>query len=182
MTRALPAALAATAMLGLTACASLADPPGASARFYAYDPATPTARRMTRGITLEVERGLLGGARVVRFYATAATGSAALDHDAVSGPVRAALPAGASESNAYLILPEGDGAALARALCPGTLRAWLVMGRVRPGEDLRMHAVGETPGGGARLCVTLEYVYRGEFARPSPREASGPEDPVSGAG
>lgn len=181
MTRALPAALAAAA-LGLSACASLADPPGAGTRFYAYDPASPLSRHMTRGVTLEVERGLLGGARVVRFYATAATGSAALDHDAASGAVRAALPAGASESNAYLIQAEGQGGALARALCPAATRTWLVMGRVRPGEDLRMHAVGETADGGARLCASLDYTYRGEFARPTPREAGERDEPIPGGG
>lgn len=180
MTRAL---LAAAAALALSACATAAPAPATgSVHFYAFDPASDLSRRLTRGVTLEVQRGLLGGARVLRFYSTTATGSAPLERGGISdAQLRAALPAGAEESDAYAILPEDDGPALTRALCPGSDRAWLVTGRVRPLRDLRMHAVGQVGSGAPVLCASLDYRYRGEFARPV-RTAVGPDEPAPGGG
>ena len=175
-------ALLAAAALGLAACASLSSPPQAGGtHFYAFDPASELSRRLTRGVTLEVERGLLGGARVVRFYSTTATGSAPLERGGLSDAQRrAALPEGAEEANAYAILPEDDGPALTRALCPGSDRAWLVVGRVRPLRDLRMHAVGQVRDAAPVLCATLDYRYRGEFARPVREAVGGEELPPAG--
>lgn len=150
---------------------SLAGPAAAEDRYFAYDPANDAARLMTRGITLQAERGLFGGTRVERLFSTAGEGSAALERDSLPGGTRAVLPEGAEESNVYRIDPEGHGAALSRALCPGASRVWLVMGRVRPVRDLTVHAVGQGAAGQAPLlCRTLEYRYRGEWARPSDRD------------
>ena len=143
-----------------------AAPARADERYFAYDPANDAARLMTRGITLQAERGLFGGTRVERLFATAGAGSAGLDRDEVPGGLRDVLPDGAEESNAYLIEQEGTGRALARVLCPNADQVWLVMGRVRPVRDLTIHAVGQTLSGSIVLCRTMEYRYRGEWARP----------------
>ncbi|MFN4288568.1 MAG: hypothetical protein ACK4E3_08745 [Brevundimonas sp.] len=135
-------------------------------RFYSYDPANDEAQRMTRGITLEVRRGLFGASQVQRFYSTEARGSAELERVSTTAPLRA-LPAGAGETNVYRIAEAGDGRALGRALCPGTLETWLVIGRVRARSDIRLHAVGRTEAGEMRLCRTMSYTYRGEWSVPS---------------
>lgn len=138
-------------------------------RYFSFDPADAVTERMTRGITLEVEQGLLGGLlggmQVQGLFSTSARGSARLDHDGGS-EVRAALPEGARESNVYRIVPEGDGRALGRALCAGADEAWLVMGRVRLNTPLTIHAVGRAAGQPVRHCVTLSYEFRGEWALP----------------
>ena len=151
--------------------ASLAAPARADERYYAYDPANDAARLMTRGITLQAERGLFGATRVERLFSTVGQGSAGLERDSVPGDLGGVLPAGATESNAYLVEPEGNGAALARVLCPNAAEVWLVMGRVRPVRDLTVHAVGRTLAGQLVLCRTLEYRYRGEWARPADSDA-----------
>lgn len=156
------------------AASALAGPALAEEHFYAYDPAGNSARLLTRGITLQVERGWFGATRVERLYSTAGEGSAALDRGGLTdGELRAALPAGASESNVYRIETDGTGAALGRVLCPGAQEVFLVFGRVRPLRDITMHAVGRGASGAPLLCTTLEYRYRGEWTQPDPRDVSG---------
>lgn len=160
----------------------LAAPARAEERYFAYDPANDAARLMTRGITLQAERGLFGGTRVERLFSTAGQGSAGLDRDEVPGGLRSVLPDGAEESNAYRIEQEGQGGALARVLCPNAAEVWLVMGRVRPVRDLTIHAVGRTVAGQVVLCRTMEYRYRGEWARPADNEAAQPGSPPTPRG
>jgi hypothetical protein len=150
---------------------ALAGPALADQRFYAYDPVSSSARLLTRGITLEVERGLLGATRVERLYSTAGAGSAGLERGGLTdAQMRQALQ-GVEESNVYRIEPDATGAALGRVLCPGASQVWLVFGRVRPLRDITVHAVGVGQDGQARRCQTLEYRYRGEWARPTDRSA-----------
>ena len=161
------------------AASGLAGPALADEHFYAFDPANSSARLMTRGVTLQVERGWFGATRVERLYSTAGEGSAALERGGLSdGELRGALPAGATESNVYRIEPEGAGAALGRVLCPGAQEVFLVVGRVRPLRTLTMHAIGRGAAGTALHCATLEYTYRGEWSQPDPRDVRG-EGPVS---
>lgn len=162
--------------------ASLAAPARAEERYYAYDPANDSARLMTRGITLQAERGLFGGTRVERLFSTVGAGSAGLERDDIPGDWRAVLPAGADETNAYRIDQEGNGRALARVLCPNADAVWLVMGRVRPVRDLTVQVVGQTLSGQLVLCRTLEYRYRGEWARPGDMDAALPGAPPSPRG
>ena len=169
-------------LLALLPLLVLAGPARAEDRFYAYDPANDAARLMTRGITLQAERGLFGGTRVERLFATAGQGSAGLDRDTVPGDLRAVLPAGARESNAYRVEQEGQGGALARVLCPNAAEVWLVMGRVRPVRDLTIHAVGQTLSGQLVLCRTMRYRYRGEWERPADAEADQPGTPPTPRG
>jgi hypothetical protein len=155
------------------ALASLAATPAqADIRYLAYDAADRVTQAMTRGLTLEVERGLFGAVRLNGLYSTTSRGSARLERGGPDG-VRRALPEGTEESDVYAVEPEGDGRGLSRALCPGADAAWLVAGRVRAARPLTMHAVGRWADGTFRQCVTLNYAWRGEWAvapTPSPAE------------
>ncbi|WP_396594883.1 hypothetical protein [Brevundimonas sp. R86498] len=152
----------------------LATPAAADTRYLAFDPSDRVTTALTRGVTLEVERGLFGGVSVRRIISTSARGAATLTR---GGPdqARAALPAGAAESAVYSIAPEGDGRGLARALCPGADETFLVLGRIRIGRPMVMQAAGRWPDGRFRYCTTLSYVWRGEWALP-PRSTA-PQTP-----
>ena len=152
--------------------ASAAAPAQADVRYLAYDAADRVTQAMTRGLTLEVERGLFGAVRLNGLYSTTSRGSARLDRGGPDG-VRRTLPEGTEESDVYAIQPDGDGRGLSRALCPGADAAWLVAGRVRAARPLTMHAVGRWADGTFRPCVTLSYTWRGEWAvapMPTPAE------------
>lgn len=163
----------AAALAALT-LAGAAAPARAETRFLAYDAADRVTQALTRGVTLEIRRGLLGGVSVRRIISTTARGSARIDY---GGPdaVRRALPEGANEASVYTIPSEGDGRGLSRALCPGSDQAFLVLGRVRAGRPLTVHAVGRWADGAIRHCVTLEYSYRGEWALPPPSPSDAPD-------
>lgn len=136
-----------------------------SIRYLAFDAKDRTTQSLTRGVTLEVERGLFGAVAVRNLFSTSSRGSASFKP---GGPneVRSALPDGARETRLYEIVQEGDGRGLARALCPGSNQAWLVVGRVRVARPLTLQAVGLWPDGQYRHCVKLNYDYRGEWALP----------------
>ena len=57
----------------------------------------------------------------------------------------AGLPEIIDEETVYTITPEGGGRGLSRALCPSADEAYLVLGRVRLGRPLTLHAVGRWP-------------------------------------
>lgn len=166
--------IAAVAVLSGLTVLSAAAPASAETRFLAYDAADRVTQALTRGVTLEVRRGLLGGVSVRRIISTSARGSARIDY---GGPdnVRRALPEGANEATVYTIPAEGDGRGLSRALCPGSDQAYLVLGRVRPGRPLTVHAVGRWADGAVRHCVKLDYTYRGEWALPPASTAGAPD-------
>lgn len=150
------------ATLALTA---VAGPAVAETRYLAYDASNRVTQALTRGVTLEADRGLFGGISVRRLISTSSRGSADIRR---GGPdaVRGVLPAGSRETSVYSISPEGDGRGLSRALCPGSEEAWLVLGRVRLGRPLTLHAVGRWSDGAYRHCVQLSYDWRGEWAVP----------------
>ena len=158
-------------LIPVLALTLLATPAAADTRFLAYNPADRITTALTRGVTLEVERGLFGAVRVNRIISTTAQGSADIRR---GGPSQAlsVLPEGAEERAVYSIALEGDGRGLARALCPGSDEAFLVVGRVRAGRPMTMHGVGRWADGQYRHCVELSYNYRGEWALP-PRGSAG---------
>ena len=151
---------------------AVAGPAAADTRYLAYDAADRITQALTRGVTLEVERGLFGAIRVERIISTSQRGEASIERGGPEG-VRGVLPAGSLESSVYALPTEGDARALGRALCPGADASWLVLGRVRLGRPLTAQAVGRWADGTFRHCVTLSYVWRGEWAMP-PRSA--PDD------
>ncbi|WP_292054890.1 MULTISPECIES: hypothetical protein [unclassified Brevundimonas] len=158
MKRSVLAGLISTAIVG-TAGTAMAD-----VRYLAFDADDRTTQALTRGITLEVERGLFGATRLRGLYSTSSRGSATFKAASVAG-VQDVVPAQERGGSIYAIEPQGDGRALSRALCPGSEEAWLVVGRVRSGRPLTIHAVGHWPDGRKRHCVALNYRYRGEWAR-----------------
>lgn len=158
-------------LTALLAFSAVAGPAAAETRYLAYDASDRITQAMTRGITLEADRGLFGAISVRRIISTSNRGSADIRR---GGPdaVRQALPAGSRETSVYSIAPEGGGRGLSRALCPGAEEAWMVLGRVRLARPMKVHAVGRWSDGTFRHCVQLSYNWRGEWARP----------PVGGAG
>lgn len=149
-----------------------AGPAAAEIRYLAYDASDRVTQALTRGVTLEANRGLFGAISVRRIISTSNRGSADIRR---GGPdaVRRALPDGSRETSVYTIKPEGDGRGLTRALCPSADEAWLVVGRVRLGRPLTLHAVGRWTDGTYRHCAALSYTWRGEWAVPP---ASGVEE------
>ena len=57
---------------------ALAGPAAADTRLLAFDPADRVTRALTRGVTLEVERGMFGAISVRRILSTSARGSATI--------------------------------------------------------------------------------------------------------
>jgi len=158
---------------------SAAGPAAAETRYLAYDASDRITQALTRGITLEADRGLFGAISVRRIISTSNRGSADIRR---GGPdaVRRALPAGSPETSVYSITPEGGGRALGRALCPGSDEAWMVLGRVRLARPLTVHAVGRWADGTYRHCVELSYAWRGEWAvPPGSAPADAPGGPIS---
>jgi hypothetical protein len=145
---------------------AVAVPAAADVRFLAYDAADRVTNALTRGLTLEVERGLFGAVAVRRIISTTSRGSARIER---GGPdaVLDALPDDAHERRIYTVPTEGDGRPLARALCPGAEQTYLVLGRVRAVRPFSMQAIGRWADGKYRHCVTLSYTYRGEWSLPS---------------
>ncbi|WP_312814951.1 hypothetical protein [Brevundimonas sp.] len=164
--------VAAVLLLGAMATATAAQ---ASVRYLAYDADNRITQSLTRGITLEVERGMFGATRVKGLFSTSSRGSARFESDNPSG-LGNVLPAENRLGNGYKILPEGDGRALANALCPGSQTTWLVTGRVRSGHPLKVQAVGLWQDGQYRHCVELSYRYRGEWASLPTTLGEGPSD------
>lgn len=161
-------------MLAVLTLVAIATPAVAETRYLAFDPSDRVTTALTRGVTLEVERGWFGAVSVRRIISTTARGSATI---ARGGPdeARRVLPESASESTVYSIAQEGDGRGLARALCPGADATFLVLGRVRAGRPIVMHGAGRWPDGAFRHCVTLSYDYRGEWSLP-PRASAAETD------
>lgn len=158
---------------------TLAGPAAAETRYLAYDAADRITQALTRGVTLEVERGLFGAISVRRVISTSRRGSAGI-HRGGPDAVRQALPDDATEANVYSIAAEGDGRGLARTLCPGADQTWLVTGRVRLVRPLTVQAVGRWPDGTLRHCVQLSYVWRGEWAAPPPQSTVDEAAPPAG--
>ena len=163
-------------LIACIALVSAAGPAAAETRYLAYDASDRVTQALTRGVTLEADRGLFGAISVRRIISTSQRGSADIRR---GGPdaVRRVLPAGAREAAVSAVSPEGDGRGLSRALCPGSEEAWLVLGRVRLGRPLTLHAVGRWSDGAYRHCVQLSYAWRGEWAMP-PASAVSDNAPV----
>ena len=158
---------------------SVAGPAAAETRYLAFDAADRVTQALTRGVTLEADRGLFGSISVRRIISTSQRGAADIRR---GGPdaVRRVLPAGSTESAVYHVSPEGDGRGLSRALCPGSDEVWLVAGRVRLGRPLTLQAVGRWPDGAYRHCVQLSYSWRGEWSMPPAQPLDDSGAPVGG--
>ena len=153
---------------------ALAGPASADVRFYAYDASDRTTQSLTRGITLEVRRGLMGATTLRGLFSTTSRGSARFISGGPS-QARSVLPDGSTANQIYSIAAEGDGRALGRALCPGANDTWLIASRLKSGHPTTLHAVGLWSDGQYRHCVALNYNYRGEWAQPPGPTVANPD-------
>lgn len=148
-----------------------AGPAAATQLIYSYDSASPITLKMTEnGVTFVLDKGLMH-TRVLKIIETQDVGSAELkpapESDLGRGGLRAVLGPDARERDLYEILPKEDGKALSRALCHGSDRAWLAFGLIKEGRDLKVRAIDRDPATGqARLCLTLDYAFHGEWSLP----------------
>ena len=154
---------------GLGAVLAWAAPTAASQRIYSYDSVTPITQKMTEnGLTFVSEKSLLS-LRVVKLLETQDIGAAELRPGSSDDLGRKGLDGilgKAPERDLYEITDRADGKALKHALCHAD-RAWLVFGRIKAGEPLRIHAVTYDPKSRqGRLCVTLDYSFHGQWALP----------------
>jgi hypothetical protein len=163
------------AALGLALAAACCASPAlaASERMISFEPASAEAKRLTgAGITIRfVDR--LRGQRVTRLLATAIPAQASLSPAGVSalGGLTVAKP------GVLYALDEkaAQGPAYVRAFCPGSHKVWLAIGPVGR-KPLTIQALGDDPKGGktARLCATMEFAFKGEWALPP----HSPPDPM----
>ncbi len=151
---------------------AVAPPALAATRMISFEPESPDARRLTgAGITvLFADR--LRGQRVTRLMATAIPAQANLEpaSDRSLGGLTIERP-----GVLYAIDEKtAQGATYVRAFCPGSKRAWIAIGPVGRGP-LTVQALGDDPAGGkrARLCATMAFRFKGEWALP-PRTAPDP--------
>jgi hypothetical protein len=160
----------AAAIAILAAALAAAGQAHAAQKIYSYIPAdAATRKRIDSGLTFVFDKGLVG-MRVKEILATEARARAALvpvGDKALGAPLRSVLPEGASERDLYEVAAEDQGPAMVRAFCPGSTRGWLVFGPLRARRWLVVHALGDDPQTGkARLCATLNFEFRGEWAIP----------------
>lgn len=142
----------------------------AAQRIYSYDPAdAQTRKRLDSGLTFVFDRGVMS-MRVREVMATEARASALVDpvgEGDLGVRLAAVLPKGAGERDLYEINNEAEGPAMIRAFCPGSTKGWLVFAPLRARQDLVVHALGDDPATGqAKLCATLKFSFRGEWAVP----------------
>ena len=146
-----------------------AEAQAATLRIVSYDPANPQTRRLAGQLTFEFKQRLIF-TEVVRVRSTTGAASAALK-PAGEGELGVSLASligpNSGERDLYAIDQADEGKDMIRAFCPGAAHGWLVFGRLRRDEPLRVHVLGDQAGGGpARLCATLDFQFRGEWRLP----------------
>ncbi|HYF23310.1 MAG TPA: hypothetical protein VD929_07925 [Caulobacteraceae bacterium] len=170
LSRHLYAAAAAVALIAWSGAALAAD-----LRWYSYDPATPQTKKLTGGLTFELDPGMLKMKnKVQRLFSTKGEAVAELkpaDGGPISGAALRATIGDAGERTLYAVSPEKHGGALARALCKGQSQAWMAFSPVRRNERLTVHVLALDPEAGNQpfLCATLDYKFRGEWKLPPKR-------------
>ena len=160
-------ALAATLALGA------AVPAAAAERTFSYDAANEATRHVAGDLTFHFNQRLMF-TTVLDIHSTEGQASADLkpadEHALGPGGLSRLIGAGAQERDLYEVEGKAEGAELIRAFCPGSRRAWLAFGRLAEALPLRVQVIGDDPsGGGARLCHTFDFAYRGEWKLPGGR-------------
>jgi hypothetical protein len=147
---------------------ALSGPAAATTRLFSYDPADSRTRQVAGGLTFQFDQSLFG-IKITNVRATEgkATADLAPASPASLGPGGIARVAGAPKGDLYAVLPTDDGAALTSALCPGSRRAWMAIGKLKFNEDVQVYVIGDDPAGGpARTCQTLAFTFHGEWRQP----------------
>lgn len=167
MTRKLALAVTLAVAAGLAAPAEAAD-----RRIYTYDSQGAQARQLTgAGLTFTFRKSFLS-TRVEQVRANGVPVGVKVDPEGdgrIVSQLDAALPkAEAGRGGVYRIDPKAmQGAVMIRAFCPGSARAWLVIGALEHAQDLRVHALGDDPATGKlHLCATMDFSWHGEWKLP----------------
>jgi hypothetical protein len=154
------------------ACAAAvlgASPALAAVRIFSYDPADDATRRIAGDLTFQFNQRLVF-TKVLNIRSTEGRASAELkpadEHALGSGGLSRLIGANAQERDLYEVEADAEGADLIHAFCPGSGRAWLAFGRLVEGKPLRVRVLGDGPAGGAHLCHTFEFNFRGEWKVP----------------
>jgi hypothetical protein len=153
-------AIALTLVLSATAAQA------ATIRLFSYDPDDSETRHAAGPLTFEFRQQLIFNT-VLRIRATEAQATAELkpvDEKVLGkGGLSPLIGAAAQERDLYEVSPAEEGGAMISAFCPGSKHAWMAFGRLRAGRDLRVHVLGDTPEGGAKLCHTFAFRFHGEW-------------------
>jgi hypothetical protein len=150
-----------------------AGPASAARHIYSYDSVTPITVKLTdTGVSFIFDKGLMG-VNIRRMMETQTIGSAGLrpapEAALGRGGLRDLIGDDANERDLYEITDQDNGKALRNVLCRGADHVWLAFGRLKIGQDLKVRALGHDPQSGkTRLCVTLDYSFRGEWTEPTP--------------
>jgi hypothetical protein len=161
--------IAPLACAAALAAASFAPGPAAAAvRIFSYDPANDLTRKVAGDLTFQFNQRLIF-TTVLNIRSTEGRASADLkpadEHALGPGGLSRLIGASGQERDLYEVKADGEGAELIRAFCPGSTRAWLAFSRLVEARPLRVRVIGDAPGG-ARLCETFEFNYRGEWKLP----------------
>jgi len=159
-----------TVILVCAAALAAAVPASAGIRFFSYDPADDATRRVAGDLTFQFKQHLIF-TTLLNIRSTEGEANADLkptdEHVLGAGGLSRLIGRAAQERDLYAVLPDGQGADLIHAFCPGSNRAWLAFGRLVEGRPLRVWVLGDAPSGPARLCQTFEFNYRGEWKLPT---------------
>jgi hypothetical protein len=162
---------------------ALATPAMAADRhIYTYDATSVQARQLTgAGLTFTFRKGLLS-TRVEQVRANGVPVGVLVNPEGDGKVIRdldAQLGEEAGRGGVYRIDPKAlQGAVMIRAFCPGSTKAWLVIGTLEHARDLRVHALGDDPATGKpHLCASMDFVWHGEWKLPS-RNRSDPVGPI----
>lgn len=162
----------AASLAGVTAIGLASPAPAATLRLFSYDPATPETRLASGPVTVEFRQRLVF-TTVLRVLATSGQAGADLKPTSEAalgrGGLAAAVGHKAAEHDLYEVEATHEGPAMIAALCPGSTRGWMAIGHVKAERDLRIFVLGDRPGGGARLCRTLDFTWHGEWRVPNTR-------------
>ncbi|MDB5439108.1 MAG: hypothetical protein JWM33_1535 [Caulobacteraceae bacterium] len=145
----------------------------AAERRFTYDSGSARAKALTgAGLTLTVDQGLLGGAKLKLVQATAVPVAAEIEaaERADEAEIRALLPKVAAKVALYRVDPKAqEGAVLSAAFCPGATRVWLATSPIAYGKPLTLWAVGQGGGAAKLLCAEMAFTWRGEWRLPPDR-------------
>lgn len=160
-------------LAAVLAALGLAGPAAAGEeRVFSYDAVNDAARTLASGgLTFVFRKATFGGTRVLKVLSTQEKGTAELrpaaEKELGPGGVDGLVGAKVPEHDLYEIAPEGQGAPLIRAACPGSDRAWLAFGSLRSDRELVIHAIGRNAQSGKlHLCATLTFSWHGEWRLP----------------
>jgi hypothetical protein len=166
--------------LAIVAAATVAGSAAAATRIFSYDAGNDVTRRVAGDLTFQFNQRLIF-TTVLNIRSTEGRASADLkpadEHVLGGGGLNRLVGAASQERDLYEVKANGEGVELIHAFCPGSSRAWLAFSRMVEARPLRVQVIGDTPGGGgARLCHTLDFNYRGEWKLPSSTPPIRPSD------